>query len=116
MLANEHSRDPFSTMTEPQESTYIPQTVVRIMSTASFEHADTKISSTALKASIEYIRVFTREAIWRSEENRRITEALENQEEQLTAVNTNINANSSATLVLNVKHLEAIAPNLLLDF
>ena len=80
------------------ESTFIPQTVVRIMSTASFNHADTKISATALKASIEYLRVFTREAIWRSEEYRR---ALEGEE---------------STGDLTVANLEAVAANLVLDF
>lgn len=94
---------------ETQEPTFIPQTVLRVMSTASFNHPDTKISSTALKASIEYLRVFTREAIWRSEENRRQTEYDEEGEESE-------NNAPSGTKVLNVKHLETIAPNLVLDF
>lgn len=80
------------------ESTFIPQTVVRIMSTASFNNPDTKISGTALKASIEYLRVFTREAIWRSEENRRAIEGEDTSGD------------------LTVANLEAVAANLVLDF
>lgn len=79
------------------------------MSATSFKHTDTKISSAALKASIEYLRVFTREAIWRSEENRRQTE-----EELHDAVDTESGLGNSK--VLSVKHLETIAPNLVLDF
>lgn len=97
-------------MENASDPTYVPQSIVRIMTTASFEHPDTKISSTALKASIEYLRVFTREAIWRSEENRRTEEELDDLDETSTG-NTD-----SATKVLNVKHLEKIAPNLVLDF
>lgn len=81
------------------------------MTTASFEQKDTKVSSAAIKASIEYLRVFTREAIWRSEENRRLTDVQEDLEDNLEAGDSSL-----PTKVLNVKDLETIAPNLVLDF
>lgn len=88
-----------------EETTFVPQTILRLLSTQ-FQQDDTRISSQALEATIEYIRIFTKEAIWRSEEFRRQAEAdLPAEDEQ-----------TSTEDILLVGHLKSISKNLCMDF
>ncbi|KAA8898437.1 hypothetical protein TRICI_006566 [Trichomonascus ciferrii] len=55
--------------------TFSEDAVHKIFNDASFTRKDTRISGDALKCCAEYLRVFTREAIWRSDQERQERQA-----------------------------------------
>lgn len=103
-------------MSNEEPTTFPSQTIARTFTTASFKHPDTKINASALNASVEYLRLFTREAIWRAEQNRQ-------QIEQDLQASRKPNASSNSTVVdllsssvIEESDLETIGGTLVLDF
>ena len=82
------------------ETTFKDQTILRTFTSLSFEHPETRISAAALKGSGEYLRIFAREAVWRSEQQRQ----------------RDSGSGGPANKVLEVRHLEKIAGTMVLDF
>lgn len=76
------------------KSTFNTDTVKNTFTAGAFLNDDTRISQDALKSSTEYLRVFTREAIYRAQEKQ----------------------NQSQSSQLEERHLQDIAGVLLLDF
>ncbi|KAK9472301.1 centromere protein X [Dipodascopsis tothii] len=79
--------------------TFPTKTLARIF-TEHFQHADTRLNAATLDASAEYLRIFTREAIWRSERARQDAAG----------------ADGARKRMLEVDDLEKIAGTLVLDF
>ncbi|AOA64055.1 Hypothetical protein PP7435_CHR3-0150 [Komagataella phaffii CBS 7435] len=94
-------------------------TLARLFHTVAFEEPDTRISSKTLELSIEYLKIFTKEAVIRADEVRRDRNGqvrskynikLENVEDQ-PIENTDSNGG-----ILDVNHLSQISGSLILDF
>jgi len=81
-------------------TTYPPKLINRIMQ-ESFENTNTRINSDALAVVAEYLRLYTREAIWRASQEKKRTDTV---------------AGTLASGVLEVEDLEKIAGPLSLDF
>ncbi|KAK9478933.1 CENP-S associating centromere protein X-domain-containing protein [Lipomyces japonicus] len=72
-----------------------PKTVARLFA-ENFERPETRISAAAINASAEYLRIFTREAIWRTANE--------------------IDASGQKKRTMEASDLEKVAGTLVLDF
>lgn len=94
---------------DPENATFSQETVHRIFNNSSFKKDDTRISNDALKCTTEYLRIFTREAIWRSDQARQnARQGTDNLKEIKTSTPT--------SNVLEESDLNEIKANLKLDF
>ncbi|KAK9448404.1 CENP-S associating centromere protein X-domain-containing protein [Limtongia smithiae] len=82
-------------------TTFPSKTIARLFA-EHFDHNDTRVSATAVEAAAEYLRIFTREAVWRSD--RAAKEAAATAE------------GSVGHRMLEVADLERVAGTLVLDF
>ena len=85
---------------EPAPTTYPTKLIGRVLQ-ETFESPTTRISPDALALVTEYLRVYTREAIWRASQEKQKRETV---------------AGSLATGLLEVDDLERITGPLTLDF
>jgi hypothetical protein len=85
---------------EPQATSYPPKLIGRILQ-ETFHNPNTRISSDALIVITEYLRIYTREAIWRAAQEKKKTETV---------------AGTLGTGLLEVEDLEKITGPLTLDF
>jgi hypothetical protein len=85
---------------EALPTTYPTKLISQVMQLA-FENPNTRINADALAVVAEYLRLYTREAIWRSGQEKQKTDTV---------------ASSLASGSLEVEDLEKIAGPLTLDF
>ncbi|KAK9379245.1 centromere protein X [Kockiozyma suomiensis] len=76
-----------------------PKLVARLFA-EHFTHAESRVSAAAVETAAEYLRIFTREAVWRTE----------------GALREESNVSGSRTRVLEAVDLEKVAGTLVLDF
>ncbi|KAK9462775.1 CENP-S associating centromere protein X-domain-containing protein [Lipomyces oligophaga] len=96
-ISNE-SNEETNNESRPENPTTFPTRTINRLFSANFKPS-TKVSSEALEASAEYLRVFTREAVWRTHQ------VLESD-----------SATESNGRMLQVSDLEKVAGTLVLDF
>jgi hypothetical protein len=85
---------------EPTPTTYPTKLIGRILQ-ETFQNKATRISPDALAVVTEYLRIYTREAIWRAAQEKKKTETV---------------AETLGTGLLEVEDLEKITGPLTLDF
>lgn len=75
----------------------------------SFTHEDTRVSAEAVQAAAEYLRIFTRETVWRSAEDRRKKDS-----KGEVVVDNQVQQRPQGPL--NQDNLDAVVPDIVLDF
>lgn len=95
-----------------QSETFPPELMVRIMSEFAFKNQDTEMTAQALDAVTEYIRIFTTETIWRSEQ------ALSEEEGALKIKNGGHKEEEEEEepRIIQERHLHKALQDVLLDF
>lgn len=82
--------------------TFPPALMVRLLGQFAFKNSDTKMTAQTLDAFTEYIRIFTTEAIWRSEQVMR-------QEQEIAENDEDAN-------IMQERHLQKVMADISLDF
>lgn len=82
--------------------TFPPALMVRLLGQFAFKNSDTKMTAQTLDAFTEYIRIFTTEAIWRSEQVMR-------QEQEIAENDDDAN-------IMQERHLQKVMADISLDF
>ncbi|KAK9353438.1 centromere protein X [Lipomyces doorenjongii] len=91
--------------------TFNSKTVARLFA-EHFERPDTRVSASAVETSAEYLRIFTREAIWRTDKALKDTiTAAESRDGKQTA-----KISGARARMMGAEDLERIAGTLVLDF
>ncbi|KAK7202690.1 centromere protein X [Myxozyma melibiosi] len=85
--------------------TFPAKTIARLLA-ENFTRPETRVSASAVETAAEYLRIFTREAVWRTEG------ALKAAEAPVSASS----APSSRARIMEASDLEKIAGTLVLDF
>uniref|UniRef100_A0A060T5F9 ARAD1B06710p n=1 Tax=Blastobotrys adeninivorans TaxID=409370 RepID=A0A060T5F9_BLAAD len=75
----------------------------------SFAHEDTRVSADAVQAAAEYLRIFTREAVWRSAVDRK-----EKDSKGEVVVDNQVRQRPQGPL--DQENLDAVIPDLVQDF
>ncbi|KAK9369243.1 centromere protein X [Lipomyces kononenkoae] len=92
--------------------TFNSKTVARLFA-EHFERPDTRISATAVETAAEYLRIFTREAIWRTD--KALKDAASTAAESGDG-NRTTNISNARSRMMGVEDLGRIAGTLVLDF
>ncbi|KAK9386154.1 centromere protein X [Lipomyces mesembrius] len=91
--------------------TFNSKTVARLFA-EHFDRPDTRVSASAVETSAEYLRIFTREAIWRTDKALKDTiTAAESGDGKQTA-----KISGARARMMRAEDLERIAGTLVLDF
>ncbi|KAK9330621.1 centromere protein X [Lipomyces starkeyi] len=91
--------------------TFNSKTVARLFA-EHFDRPDTRVSASAVETSAEYLRIFTREAIWRTDKALKdtITAAESGEGKQMAKIS------GARARMMGGEDLERIAGTLVLDF
>ncbi|KAK9315080.1 centromere protein X [Lipomyces starkeyi] len=91
--------------------TFNSKTVARLFA-EHFDRPDTRVSASAVETSAEYLRIFTREAIWRTDKALKdtITAAESGDGKQMAKIS------GARARMMGAEDLERIAGTLVLDF
>lgn len=99
----EDKEDELTEANDPQSRpTFPPSLMIRLLGQFAFKQRDTRMTAQALDTFTEYMRVFTTEAIWRSEQVMR-------QEEEL-------GDNQGDPDIIQESHLQKVMSDISLDF
>ncbi|KAK9469853.1 centromere protein X [Lipomyces arxii] len=80
-----------------------------------FEKQDTRISASAVEASAEYLRIFTREAVWRTDKALKDLEADKRSQKSMSSSSSAATSAARARM-MEAQDLEKVAGTLVLDF
>ncbi|KAK9456194.1 CENP-S associating centromere protein X-domain-containing protein [Dipodascopsis uninucleata] len=114
MAFDNPDEEPFDEEKTQEVITFSIKTLARLMAEY-FEYPDTRISATAIDASTEYLRIFTREAVWRTEKTLKETEKQNNNIKSESGIPSS-SSSSTRARTMEARDLEKIAGTLVLDF
>ncbi len=107
-----------------KETTFPESTITRLFSMVSFSDTKTRISQETLALATEYLRIFTREAIWRAdqelhneiEKEKKLADQGADFQDINDSTDQHKKRKHNNNNALDVEHLETIAGTLVLDF